>query len=51
MRFMTYGVTLAPALQAYCDRMLAHPAVARWVAEAMLETDPTPLHDADLPRA
>ncbi|MET0981543.1 MAG: glutathione S-transferase C-terminal domain-containing protein, partial [Telluria sp.] len=51
MRFMTYGVTLAPALQAYCDRMLAHPAVARWVAEAMLETDATPLHDADLPRA
>jgi glutathione S-transferase len=31
MRFKTYGVSLAPALQAYCDRMLAHPAVARWV--------------------
>ena len=51
MRFKTYGVALAPALQAYCDRMLAHPAVARWVAEAMRETDLTPLHDADLPRA
>jgi len=51
MRFKTYGVALAPALQAYCDRVLAHPAVARWVREAMLETDPTPLHDADLPRA
>ncbi|MEW6024208.1 MAG: glutathione S-transferase family protein [Pseudomonadota bacterium] len=50
-RFKTYGVALAPALQAYCDRVLAHPAVARWVREAMLETDPTPLHDADLPRA
>lgn len=50
-RFKTYGVTLAPALQAYCDRVLAHPAVARWVREAMQETDPTPLHDADLPRA
>jgi len=49
-RFKTYGVALAPALQAYCDRVLAHPAVARWVREAMLETDPTPLHDADLPR-
>jgi glutathione S-transferase len=49
MRFKTYGVALAPALQAYCDRMLAHPAVARWVSEAMAETDPTPLHDADLP--
>lgn len=50
-RFKTYGVALAPALQAYCDRVLAHPAVARWVREAMAETDPTPLHDADLPRA
>lgn len=50
-RFRTYGVALAPALQAYCDRVLAHPAVARWVREAMLETEPTPLHDADLPRA
>jgi len=49
-RFKTYGVTLAPALQAYADRVLAHPAVARWVREALLETDPTPLHDADLPR-
>ena len=50
-RFKTYGVALAPALQAYCDRVLAHPAVARWVREALAETDPTPLHDADLPRA
>jgi glutathione S-transferase len=49
MRFQTYGVTLAPALQAYCERVLAQPAVARWVSEAMLENDPTPLHDADLP--
>ena len=48
-RFKTYGVALAPALQAYCDRVLAHPAVARWVREALLENDPTPLHDADLP--
>ena len=48
-RFQTYGVALAPALQAYCDRVLAHPAVARWISEALLETDPTPLHDAELP--
>jgi glutathione S-transferase len=39
MRFKTYGVALAPALQAYCDRMLAHPAVARWVEEALAETE------------
>ena len=51
MRFKTYGVALAPALQGYCERMLKHPAVARWVTEAMAETDATPLHDADLPRA
>jgi tRNA nucleotidyltransferase (CCA-adding enzyme) len=31
--------SLAPALQAYCDRMLAHPAVARWVSEALAETE------------
>ena len=49
VRFQTYGVALAPALQAYCERVLAHPAVARWVSEALLETDPTPLHDAELP--
>jgi glutathione S-transferase len=39
MRFKTYGVSLAPALQAYCDRVLAHPAVARWVEEALAETE------------
>ena len=47
-RFQTYGVALAPALQAYCERVLAHPAVARWVREAMEENDPTP-HDAGQP--
>jgi glutathione S-transferase len=49
MRFKTYGVMLAPALQAYCDRMLAHPAVARWVAEALAETETADEHDADIP--
>jgi glutathione S-transferase len=48
-RFKTYGVALAPALQAYCDRVLAHPAVARWVSEALAETEAAPLHDAELP--
>ena len=46
MRFRTYGVTLAPALNAYCERMLAHPAVARWVTEALAETEMAPKHDA-----
>jgi glutathione S-transferase len=42
-------VALAPALQAYCDRMLAHPAVARWVEEAMAETDIAGIHEDELP--
>ena len=49
MRFKTYGVALAPALQAYCDRMLAHPAVARWVEEAMAETEIAAAHEDELP--
>ncbi|UVW28997.1 glutathione S-transferase family protein [Massilia sp. H6] len=49
-RFKTYGVALAPALQAYCERVLAHPAVARWIDEAMREVDATPQHDLDLPQ-
>jgi glutathione S-transferase len=49
MRFKTYGVALAPALQAYCDRMLAHPAVARWVDEAMKETEIAAAHEDELP--
>ncbi len=39
MRFRTYQVSLAPALRAYADRVAAHPAVARWIAEALLETE------------
>lgn len=39
MRFRTYGVTLAPALQAYAERVAAHPAVMEWVREALEEND------------
>jgi glutathione S-transferase len=49
MRFKTYGVSLAPALQAYCDRVQAHPAVARWVSEALAETERAGDHDDELP--
>ncbi|HJU99613.1 MAG TPA: glutathione S-transferase family protein [Burkholderiaceae bacterium] len=49
MRFRTYGVTLAPALNAYCDRVCAHPAVARWITEALAETEMAPRHDAEMP--
>ncbi|QYF95960.1 glutathione S-transferase family protein [Massilia sp. PAMC28688] len=48
MRFRTYGVALAPALQAYCDRMQAHPAVARWVSEALAETESAAFHDDEI---
>jgi glutathione S-transferase len=37
MRFRTYGVALAPALQAYADRVAVHPAVAQWIREAEAE--------------
>lgn len=38
MRFRSYNVSLPPALQGYVDRMVAHPAVARWIAAAEEET-------------
>ncbi len=38
-RMATYDVFLAPALQAYVDRLLAHPAVAQWIHEAGAETE------------
>jgi glutathione S-transferase len=44
MRFRTYGVLLAPALQAYMERVIAHPAVARWIHEAESETEILPDH-------
>ncbi|TCS37761.1 glutathione S-transferase [Paucimonas lemoignei] len=37
MRFATYDVALAPALQAYCERVKAHPAVAEWITAAREE--------------
>jgi glutathione S-transferase len=45
MRFKTYCVSLAPALQAYCERVEAHPAVALWVKEALAEVEDMPSHD------
>jgi glutathione S-transferase len=47
MRFRTYAVTLAPALQAYCDRVTSQPAVAQWVRAALAETETAPKHDAE----
>jgi glutathione S-transferase len=41
-RFRTYGVSIGPVLDAYAGRVAAHPAVARWIAEALAETDGIP---------
>ncbi|HZX29072.1 MAG TPA: glutathione S-transferase family protein [Telluria sp.] len=49
MRFRTYGVALAPALQAYCERVQAHPAVARWIKEALEETEIAGKHEDEMP--
>ncbi len=45
MRFRTYDVSLAPALQAYAERVAAHPAVAQWMEEARMETATIPEYD------
>ncbi|MDO8299001.1 glutathione S-transferase family protein [Lacisediminimonas sp.] len=45
MRFLTYDVALAPALQAYVERVAEHPAVALWVAQAHAETEAIPKYD------
>ncbi|PCI85090.1 MAG: glutathione S-transferase [Hyphomicrobiales bacterium] len=42
-RFKTYGVELSPLAQAYADRLLAHPAMQKWTAAALLETEILPL--------
>jgi glutathione S-transferase len=39
MRFRTYDVVLGPALDAYVERVAAHPAVALWINGALAETD------------
>ncbi len=41
-RFQTYNVFLAPALQAYMQRVLEHPAVAQWISEARAEQEVIP---------
>ena len=45
MRFRTYNVSLTPVLQAYCDRIIDHPAVAQWMQDAMEERHVLPSYD------
>ena len=39
LRFNTYEPQLSADIMAYCARVMAHPAVTRWVNEALLETE------------
>lgn len=45
MRFISYDVALAPALEAYVERVAAHPAVAEWIRDALAETHRAPKYD------
>jgi glutathione S-transferase len=45
MRFRTYDVVLGPALDAYVERVAAHPAVAQWIAGALAETEAVEKYD------
>jgi glutathione S-transferase len=45
MRFRTYGVSLAPALEAYVERVVRQPAVARWMLEALAEPESIEKYD------
>jgi glutathione S-transferase len=45
MRFRTYGVSLAPALEAYVERVVRQPAVARWMLEALAEPEAIDKYD------
>ncbi|CAN5488350.1 glutathione S-transferase family protein [soil metagenome] len=45
MRFNTYAVSLGPALDAYAERVSAHPAVAAWVQGARAEQQVIPKYD------
>jgi glutathione S-transferase len=38
-RFRTYDVELDAAADAYCDTILAMPAMAEWIAAAQQEPD------------
>ncbi|HKB58546.1 MAG TPA: glutathione S-transferase [Gallionellaceae bacterium] len=45
-RFHTYNVNLTPVAQAWCNALLAHPAMKEWYAAASRETETVPKMDA-----
>jgi glutathione S-transferase len=46
-RFITYGVAISPACVAYCDTIMALPAMKEWVAAAEAEPDDIDELDAE----
>jgi glutathione S-transferase len=46
-RFITYEVEIAEACVAYCDTIMALPAMKEWVAAAELEPDDIDELDAE----
>lgn len=44
-RFLSYDVFLAPALRAYTERVIAHPAVEQWMREAHAEAEVIPKYE------
>ncbi|WP_066270912.1 glutathione S-transferase [Hydrogenophaga palleronii] len=46
-RFITYGVAISPACVAYCDTIMALPAMREWVAAAEAEPDDIDELDAE----
>ena len=45
-RFRTYSVALPPAARAYCDALLALPAMQAWLAGAVAEPETMPKYDS-----
>lgn len=47
-RFQTFGVVVTGAAAEYLQRLLAHPAMREWEAQALAEDFRDPEHDAEL---
>jgi len=50
MRFITYQPTLSAAATDYMQSMLQHPALKRWIDEALLETEVVDFDEAGVDR-
>lgn len=46
-RFITYGVTLDPICQDYCDAIVAVPAMQEWIAAAHAEPETISMYDLE----